>query len=89
MNHQIIILCIVGIALFLTLFQLIKNKPQYLVLLGIRGLFTMLFIQFVNYLCSVISLPSIIQTNPLSIASGSILGIPGIILLYAAKIYLL
>lgn len=89
MNHQTIILCIVGIALFFTLFQFIKNKPQYLVLLGIRGLFTMLFIQFVNYLCSVVSLPSIIQANPLSIAGGSLLGIPGIILLYAAKIYLL
>lgn len=89
MKHQIIILCIIGAALLFTLFQLIKNKPQYLVLLGIRGLFSMFFIQFINYLSDLARLPSIIQPNVFSTACGSLLGIPGIILLYAAKIYLL
>ena len=89
MTHKIIILCIVGAALLFTLFHLIKNKPQYLVLLGIRGLFYFFFIQFINYLSGLAQLPSIIQANILSTVWGSFLGIPGIILLYAAKLYLL
>ena len=89
MTHKIIILCNVGAALLFTLFHLIKNKPQYLVLLGIRGLFSFVFIQFINYLSGLAQLPSIIQANILSTVWGSFLGIPGIILLYAAKLYLL
>ena len=89
MSHKIIILGIVGAALLFTLFYLIKNKPQYLVLLGIRGLLSLLFIQFINYLSGLAHLPSLIQANVLSTVCGSFLGIPGIVLLYAAKIYLL
>lgn len=89
MSHQIIILIIVACSLFFALFHCIKNKPQYLVLLGIRGLFTMLFIQFINYICSISNLPTVIEVNPISILSGAFLGIPGILLLYIGKIYLL
>lgn len=89
MEHQMIILSIVFACLFFALIYIIKNKPQYLVLLGIRGFLSMFFIQFINYLCETANLATIIQVNPLSLLSGAFLGIPGILLMYISKIYLL
>lgn len=89
MTHQTIILFIIALALLITLIQLIKKKPQYLVLLGIRGFLTIFFIHFVNFLCGAAKLTTLIQVNPISLLSGAFLGIPGILLLYLSKLYLL
>lgn len=89
MGHKIILaLIFLGFFTF-CLFKVIKNKPEYLLLLGIRGLFSLLFIQFINYLCSLNQISSVVAANPVSLATGAFLGIPGIVLLYASKIYLL
>ncbi len=89
MTHETIILFIVFSAFLFTIAGLIKNRPQYLVLLGIRGLFSFLFFRIINKICFAAGLPSIIAANPLSIAAGSVLGFPGILLLYLSKLYLL
>lgn len=89
MTHKIIIFAIVALFLLAALFQLIKNKPQYLVLLGIRGFFSVILIHVINYLCEISKLSTLIQVNPLTVAGGAFLGMPGILLLYVSKIYLL
>lgn len=89
MSHAALILFIVAAALVLTLASLIKNRPQYLVLLGIRGLFSFFFFRILNKICLAAGLPSMIAANPISLAVGSLLGFPGILLLYLSKLYFL
>lgn len=88
MSHKAIIALIMITCFTVAIVKIIKNKPEYLLLLGIRGLFTMVFIHFLNYLCTAASLATVIAANPLSLATGAFLGLPGIILLYASGIYL-
>ena len=89
MDHKTILLIIFAAALLFAACQIIKNKPQYLVLLGIRGLLTHFFIQFLNYICTAASLSVLVLPNVFSILVGAFLGFPGILLLYLSKIYLL
>jgi hypothetical protein len=48
----------------------------------------MFFLHFVNYLCATANLAIVIAANPVSVATGAFLGLPGIILLYASGIYM-
>ncbi len=89
MNHKHIIIFFISIALIFCLIHLIKNRPQYLLLLGIRGLLCTCLIRFVNYLCTLSGLSLFILANPISIFTGALLGFPGILLLYLSKLYLL
>lgn len=89
MTHKIILFTIVAAAFFFALCQIIKNKPQYLVLLGIRGLFAHFFIQLINNICAAADLSLLILPNILSLSVGAVLGFPGILLLYLSKLYLL
>lgn len=88
MSHQAILILILAAVFTYTIVRVIKNKPEYLLLLGIRGLFTVFFIHLLNYLCTAASLATVIAANPLSIAIGAFLGLPGIIFLYASGVYL-
>ncbi len=88
MSHQIILLTILSSAFLLAAIKLIKNRPQYLILLGIRGLLSCFFIQFINYVCSNANLSVLIAPNPLTIGVGSFLGFPGVLLLYLSSLYL-
>lgn len=87
MSHKAILALIFITAISYTFLKVIKNKPEYLLLLGIRGLFSMFFIHFINYLCTVNHFMTIIRANPVSIGIGAFLGLPGLILLYASGIY--
>ncbi len=89
MIHKVIIIAILTLCFLFALLQMIKNKPQYLVLLGIRGFFCMILIQIINALCEIFHLSTILQGNPFTLISGALLGAPGILLLYLSKIYLL
>ena len=53
MSHKTILLAVFCFVFLTLFFYIIKNKPDYLVLLGIRSLFSYVLIQFVNYLCTV------------------------------------
>lgn len=89
MSHKAI-LALILIAVVTCIFvTTIKNKPEYLLLLGIRGLFSIFFIHFINYLCTANHFITVIAANPLSIGIGALLGLPGLILLYASGIYLI
>jgi len=87
MSHRLILLSIFGIVFFLVFLHAIKNRPDYLVLLGIRGLLSYVLIQLINYMCSAAHLPALILSNPLTLSAGGLLGFPGILLLYAIKLY--
>lgn len=87
MSHKTILLIILSAASLISLCYIIKNKPDYLVLLGIRGLLSFLIIQFINYLCSAAQLSAVVLANPITLSVGGILGFPGILLLYLTKIY--
>lgn len=89
MSHKTILALILIAAITYTFLKIIKNKPQYLLLLGIRSLFSMFFIHFINYLCTANHFITIVAANPLSIGIGAFLGLPGLILLYASGIYLI
>lgn len=88
MSHKAILALILITTLTFTIIKVIKNKPEYFLLLGIRGLFSMFFIHIVNYLCTTASLATVVAANPISLAFGAFLGLPGLILLYASGIYL-
>ena len=88
MSQKAILAFIFLAAIAYTFFKVIKNKPEYLLLLGIRGLFSLFFIHFVNYLCTANHLSTVVAANPISLTTGAFLGIPGIVLLYASGIYL-
>ena len=88
MSHKTILLAVFCF-IFLTLFfYIIKNKPDYLVLLGIRSLLSYVLIQFVNYLCTAAHLSVLILANPITVFLGGLLGFPGILLLYITSLYL-
>lgn len=88
MSQTTIFLILLIVIAFFSLFYIIKNKPDYLVLLGIRGLISYFLIQFVNYLCAAAKLSVIILANPVTLFVGAVLGFPGVLLLYLAKLYL-
>lgn len=89
MTHKLIILIILTFFFLFALLQMIKNKPQYLVLLGIRGFLCMILIQIINALCEIFHLTTVIQGNPFTLITGAFLGAPSILFLYLSKIYLL
>lgn len=88
MAQKTIFLVIFFLFSLISFSKLIKNKPEYLVLLGIRGLFSLFFIHFINYLCAAQNFVTVIAANPFSLITGAFLGLPGLILLYALGIYI-
>lgn len=89
MNHQTILIAIFSISFLALLFYTIKNKPAYLVIIGIRSLFSYVLIQFINYVCAAAQLSVPILANPVTIVTGGLLGFPGILLLYVIQLYFL
>ncbi len=87
MGHKELLLIIFSLTFLIALFHTIKNKPDYLVLLGIRGLFSYVLIQFINYLCTVAHLSVLVLANPVTVAFGGLLGFPGILFLYMTRLY--
>lgn len=88
MTHKTILLAVFCFVLLIIFLSIIKNRPDYLVLIGIRGLLSYLLIQFIQFLCIHAQLPLLILANPISVAAGGLLGFPGIFLLYTLRLYL-
>ena len=88
MSHKTILLAVFCLVVLTLFFYIIKNKPDYLVLLGIRSLLSYVLIQFVNYLCTAAHLSVLILANPITVFLGGLLGFPGILLLYITSLYL-
>jgi len=87
MNHKSILLAFFCFVIFALFIYIIKNKPDYLVLLGIRSLFSYVLIQLINYLCTAAQLSVLLLANPLTLFLGGLLGFPGILLLYFTSLY--
>jgi len=88
MDHKTIFLALFLILFLASFLYIIKNRPDYLVILGIRGLLSSFLIQFINYLCTFLHLPVLVFANPVTLCAGGLLGFPGILLLYAVRLYL-
>ncbi|MDO4556819.1 MAG: pro-sigmaK processing inhibitor BofA family protein [Lachnospiraceae bacterium] len=88
MSHKAVLAIIFLTISAYTLYKIIKNKPEYLLLLGVRGLFSIFFLHFINYICTANQIAPVVSANPASLCVGAFLGIPGIVFLYASGIYL-
>lgn len=87
MDHKTILLILFGLVLLIFLCSLIKNRPEHLILLGVRSLLSYILIQFINFVCNTAHLPVLVLANPITLTAGGLLGFPGILLLYAARLY--
>lgn len=67
----------------------IIKKPVYLLVLLLRGIFCAMVIYGVSIICMKKGITAPVNLNMLSIGTGALLGLPGIIVLYAAAVFLL
>ena len=67
----------------------IVRKPAYLMVLLIRGVFCAAVVYGISILCMKKGITAPVNLNLLSIGTGALLGLPGIIALYAAAVFLL
>lgn len=66
----------------------IIRKPAYLFVLLVRGIFCAVIVYGICLLCAKKGMAAPVNLNFLSIGTGALLGLPGIIALYAAVIFL-
>lgn len=66
----------------------IIRKPAYLLILLIRGIFCAALVYGICFLCAKKGVMAPVNLNFLSIGTGALLGLPGIIALYAAAVFL-
>lgn len=66
----------------------IIRKPAYLLVLLIRGIFCAVIVYGICLLCAKKGVAAPVNLNFLSIGTGALLGLPGIIVLYAAVVIL-
>lgn len=66
----------------------IIRKPAYLFVLLVRGIFCAVIIYGICLLCAKKGVTAPVNLNFLSIGTGALLGLPGIIVLYAAVVIL-
>lgn len=66
----------------------IIRKPAYLLLLMIRGIFCSMIVYGIYFLCAKKGIAAPVNLNFLSIGTGALLGLPGIIALYVAAVFL-
>lgn len=66
----------------------IVRKPAYLLVLLVRGVFCSLIIYGLCIFCAKKGMTAPVSLNFLSIGTGALLGLPGIVVLYAAAVLL-
>lgn len=66
----------------------IYKKPTYLLLLALRGGFCSVLVYVIHIFCAKNGFHAPLDLNFLSIGTGALLGLPGIIVLYVAGILL-
>ena len=67
----------------------IIRKPTYLLVLLLRGAFCAVIVYGISIVCMRKGITAPVNLNLLSIGTGALLGLPGIIVLYAAAVLLL
>lgn len=67
----------------------IIKRPAYLLVLLLRGAFCAVIIYGISIVCMRKGITAPVNLNILSIGTGALLGLPGIIALYAAAVFLL
>ncbi len=67
----------------------IVRKPAYLLVLLLRGTFCAMIVYGISIVCMRKGITAPVNLNILSIGTGALLGLPGIIALYAAAVFLL
>ena len=67
----------------------IKKRPAYLLVLLLRGAFCAVIVYGISIVCMRKGITAPVNRNILSIGTGALLGLPGIIALYAAAVFLL
>lgn len=67
----------------------IVRKPAYLLILFSRGIFCAVIVYAISIFCFRKGISSPVNLNIVSIGTGALLGLPGIIVLYAAAVFLL
>ena len=68
---------------------MIVRKPAYLLVLLLRGAFCAMIVYGISIVCMRKGITAPVNLNILSIGTGALLGLPGIIALYAAAVFLL
>lgn len=86
MNSGILIGALIVLALIF-MFSLAQNKMEMFANLILRSLLTILSIYFINKGLHYFQIESGVQINLLTVCTGGLLGIPGIVLCYAAGVY--
>ena len=66
----------------------IVRKPVYLLVLLVRGIFCSFIVYGICILCIRKGIVAPVNLNVLSIGTGALLGLPGIIVLYVAAVFL-
>ena len=67
----------------------IIRKPVYLLILLLRGVFCAVIVYGISIACMKRGITAPVNLNILSIGTGALLGLPGLIALYAAAVFLL
>lgn len=65
----------------------IVKKPAYLLVLAVRGFLCSVIIYGIHIFCTRNGVHAPVDLNFLSIGTGALLGMPGIIVLYAVSIF--
>ena len=86
MGQNEMIFYIVAAGCMICLMIGIVKKPAYLLVLLLRGAFCAMIVYGISIVC-MRTVP--VNLNILSIGTGALLGLPGIIVLYAAAVFLL
>ena len=89
MGQNEMIFYIVAVGCMICLMIGIVRKPAYLLVLLLRGAFCAMIVYGISIVCMRKGIAAPVNLNILSIGTGALLGLPGIIALYAAAVFLL
>lgn len=86
MEQNQILFYVMAIGCTLCIMLGIYKKPAYLLLLAVRGIFCSVLIYVIHVFCAKNGMHAPVDLNFLSIGTGALLGLPGIIVLYTVGI---
>lgn len=87
MNDNTILFLIMGGSLLFFAIYALRKKPEYIVNLAIRGVLGILVIHFVNTVLLSKGISPFVGINVVTTSVVTVLGLPGVGLLYALGVY--
>ncbi|MDD7114711.1 MAG: pro-sigmaK processing inhibitor BofA family protein [Lachnospiraceae bacterium] len=87
MTHNQIILLFSIVALLACLISCIKKRPAVLLAFFGRGAAGLSFLYFFNMFCSARDIVTCVGINPITVGVSTVLGIPGVLLIYAINLF--